>query len=153
MNCEKSKPVFERYMSRLYRLALLLTGDREQAIEAFSDATGEAPCDDVPFSTARSLVITNALRRLGTRLKDSMSRVKNTVVSADVTAAAGPTLTPQDMEKALLSIDIFPRCALLLTTFEGLTRSEAARLLDADTMTIRCGQIRAIADLMRHAVR
>jgi hypothetical protein len=85
-------------MSRLYRLALLA---------------------DVAYSTARSLVITNALRRLGT----------------------------------CLSIDIFPGCALLLKTFEGLTRTEAARLLDADTMMIRCGQIPAIADLTHHARR
>ena len=59
-------------------------------------------------------------------------------------------LTKPELERALLAIEVFPRCALLLTVFERLSIQEAAVLLNADEPLVRKAQARALFDLTRN---
>jgi DNA-directed RNA polymerase specialized sigma24 family protein len=59
---------------------------------------------------------------------------------------AGQMTTPE-LERALLAIDLFPRCALLLTVFEKLSLDDAALLLNADRALVRKAQSQALLEL------
>jgi hypothetical protein len=47
----------------------------------------------------------------------------------------------------LLAIDLFPRCALLLTVFEKLSLDDAALLLNADKALVRKAQNQGLLEL------
>jgi hypothetical protein len=61
--------------------------------------------------------------------------------------------TGWQIESALLSIDVFPRCALLLTVFEGMSPQDAAILLDADRDLVRKARIVGLQELTRNLGR
>jgi len=48
----------------------------------------------------------------------------------------------------LLTIDLFPRCALLLTVFEKLSLDDAALLLNADKALVRKARNQALLELV-----
>ena len=49
-------------------------------------------------------------------------------------------MTKIQLERALLAIDVFPRCALLLSVFEKMPLADAAILLDAGLDLVRKAQ-------------
>ena len=55
--------------------------------------------------------------------------------------------TKSDLERALLSIDLFPRAAVLLLLFEGVPLQDAAVLLDAEPDLVRKGQAAGVVEL------
>jgi hypothetical protein len=54
------------------------------------------------------------------------------------------------LEQALMAIDIFPRCALLLTVFERLSLEDASVLLDAKEDLSRTGQVIGLRELIKN---
>ena len=48
--------------------------------------------------------------------------------------------TKTQIEQALLAVDLFPRAALLLAIFEGMSIADAATVLDADVTLVRKAQ-------------
>ena len=56
---------------------------------------------------------------------------------------------PADLERVLLGIDVFPRCALLLTVYESLPLEVAAVLMNIDWNLVRKGVAIASAELTR----
>ena len=58
-----------------------------------------------------------------------------------------PDTTQADLQEALLSIDLFPRAALLLLVFEGIRMADAVILLDADPALIRKAQAIGLHEL------
>ena len=56
-------------------------------------------------------------------------------------------MTTPEFERALLSIDLFPRCVLLLTVFEKLSLDDAAVLLNADKALVRKAQNQGLLEL------
>jgi DNA-directed RNA polymerase specialized sigma24 family protein len=55
-----------------------------------------------------------------------------------------------EFERAVLALDVFQRCAVLLTVFERLSGAETALLLDADAELVKKAQVRGLVELTRN---
>jgi len=126
-----------RQAASLYRLAWLLTGEREISVDATLE-TIHAETDPDSFAEwvarSRRVVIAKVLTlvrgQLATSARRTASmRVRNLALPPG-SAGMGDRTDSIQLERALLSIDMFPRCALILTVFEGLSIEDAAVLLN-----------------------
>jgi hypothetical protein len=138
---ERLLETFEQNSSELFWLAYLMTGNEERGVEAFTRALETEPetPENATFNGflakwARKLVIVEALGTMQTELRQSIARVAQAVQVRPSTATwkRRPTIAKQEFEDAVIAIDAFPRCAMLLTIFEGFTMKAAALLLNAD---------------------
>jgi len=140
----------------LYWLATLLTGSREMAVDVTVHAIDSAGDETSFFSNwisrwARRLVIAKAL----TAVRDELgASARRTALRSENSAAVPPRswmldrqTTKSDLEGALLSIDLFPRAAVLLLLFEGVPLQDAAVLLDAEPGLVRKGQAAGVVEL------
>lgn len=145
--------------ANLYWLAFLLTGDRETGIDATVEAIGSADEDNSFFLGwmmiwSRKVVIAKALAAIRQELALSARRIaslrcpKLAPLPNNWTLAPGATRL--ELERALLAIDAFPRCVLLLLLFEGLSLDDATVLLDADRELVRKAEALALAELTRN---
>ena len=152
---------FQEHCSELYWLALLLTGDREWSIQAFTkalDLEHEGNAADL-VSEVRRLVILASLDAIRAELRESALRTERSPAqdSSDLAALASHPnhrrrWTRSNFEQAVLAIDAFPRCALLLTVFEKLPIEDAALLLNADEALVRVAQGLGLTDLARNTL-
>jgi DNA-directed RNA polymerase specialized sigma24 family protein len=55
--------------------------------------------------------------------------------------------TKTQIEQALLAVDLFPRAAVLLSIFEGMSIADAATILDADVTLVRKAQAIGLREL------
>jgi len=146
----------------IYWLAFLLTGRREPSIAVALDAVDVQDSASSFFSTwmlawSRRVVIAKALAAIRSELAASADRTasrraekatlppRNWALSRDTTKA--------QIERALLAIDMFPRCALLLTVFEGVSPEDAAILLDGDRDLVRKAQTIGLRELTFNLAR
>src|SRR3954463_10058756 len=106
-----------------YRLAHLLTGEETASGEVTLAALDLADDTNSFFSTwmldwSRRIVIAKALAAIRVDLAASARGIASTRVEDAVlpprTWALRDGTTPAQLERALLAIDVFPRCALLL---------------------------------------
>jgi hypothetical protein len=133
-------------MLDLYRLAYLLTGNRDVSFQAAVDAA-ELPEDASPFFAewvlrwSRKIAIAKSLGTIRGEFHASARRTEATALHSDVRLPQGWSLSSQtnriQLEQALLAIDVFPRCALVLSIFEGLPLEEVATLLDEDRELVK----------------
>ena len=147
---------------RLYWLAFLLTGHRGLS----ADVTLEAiafPDDANPFFSAwmlawsRRVFIAKALAAI----RDELARSARRTASKDAEKAALPPrnwsldgdTTKAQLENALLAIDVFPRCALLLSVFEGMSLEDVEILLDSERDLVRTAQMIGLLELTRNLAR
>jgi integrase len=149
----------KRDAADLYWLSFLLTGRRDLSIEIAADAV--APDDSTPFfarwmrSWSRRIVLVKALAAIRTELGESADRTK---VARDKQAEALPApavdenFTKEEIEEALLAIDLFPRAAVVLLIFEGVRIAEAVSLLNADAELIRKAQAMGLQQFARNIV-
>src|ERR1051326_3515108 len=131
----------------LYWLAYLLTGQQAASVESIEEAlegietesTANAFFSDWMLAWSRRVVIARALAHIREDLAMSASRTKSRHFrhGAPRDWAFDQDLTKIQLERALLTIDIFPRCAVLLTIFEKVCLEDVAVLLDADAVLIR----------------
>lgn len=147
-----------RQAADLYWLAFLLTGQRETSVDATAEALDSAGAN--PFFSAwmlawaRKVVIAKALGAIRQELAASALRIasargRNTpCVQRNWSPADGATKA--ELERALLAIDAFPRCVLLLSLFEGLSVDDATVLLDVDRELIRKAQAFALQELTQN---
>lgn len=154
-----SARVFPDQGSELVWLAFLLTGD----IALSGDVAGETlgaldPTGPFfePWMSAwrRKLVITRALGKVRLPLMASACRVRLRVQNSTYgdqlpspTWSAGREVSRAQFEDALLAIDIFPRCALLLRIFEKIRTEDAALLLNADKELVESATATALNEL------
>jgi hypothetical protein len=149
--------IFEENSSELYSLAFLLTGNADRSVEAFNRAL-DVEEDNPGFgefmaSWARKLIIVEALGTIKTELRASKQRVAR---AADEELAGGavlrrrPYIGREEFEEAVIAIDAFPRCAMLLTIFEGMSIQAASVLLHEDEALTRKAQQIGIVQLTRH---
>jgi DNA-directed RNA polymerase specialized sigma24 family protein len=149
----------DRQASNLYWLAFLLTGNREASVQATVDALESSETNPFFFAWmlawSRKVVIAKALAAIRQELAASAKRIAAArsprcghPVPADWTLAPGATRL--ELERALLAIDAFPRCVLLLLIFEGLSIDDATVLLDVDRELIRKAQVFALDELTRN---
>lgn len=148
--------IFRDHMSELYRLAFLLTGDRERSVQAYTGAlNSEAPAPALQkfmLTWARRLVIVAALGTIRRQLRESglrtrpatRSELDGLARSASVDRAA---FTRQELEHALLAMDVFVRCAVILTVFERLPVKDAGELLGTDENTVKSAQAQGVTEM------
>jgi DNA-directed RNA polymerase specialized sigma24 family protein len=148
--------IFRDNMTELYWLAFLLTGDRERSVQAYTGAlNSEAPAPVLQKfmgSWARRLLIVAALGTIRRQLRESALGAApaskgdlaqwGRLASPDLTR-----LTKQDLEDVLLSMDVFTRCAVVLTILERIPVKEAADLLGVDACTVKSAQARGVAEM------
>ena len=156
--------LFREHMAELYWLAFLITGDQDQSVDAFIDAVEfdePAPASRRSmFSWARKLVAVAALDAVRSQIRDSKRRTRIAAKTCDPSlglmarAVTGlQHLTKSDLEQGLLEIDAFPRCALVLTLFEGFSVNDASILLDADWELVKAAQVEGIIELTRNLAK
>jgi DNA-directed RNA polymerase specialized sigma24 family protein len=146
------------YAANLYWLAFLLTGRREVSVDMAVESL-DSP-DGNPFFSAwmqvwaRKVVIAKALAAVRQELAASALRMASKrgrdCAPPPRNWALEPGATKVQLERALLAIDVFPRCALLLTVFEGLSIDDAAVLLDAGRELVRKARAYAVQELTRN---
>jgi DNA-directed RNA polymerase specialized sigma24 family protein len=129
-----------------YRLAWLLTGESELSADATLDAldAGSDPewsFDEWMSAWSRRVVIAKVLTAIRGRLAASARHTASLRLRARWlplgSARPGDQTTAIQLERALLAIDVFPRCALVLTVFEGISVEDASVLLDATAELVR----------------
>ena len=148
--------IFRDHMTELYWLAFLLTGDRERSVQAYTGAlNSDAPAPGLQkfmLTWARRLVIVAALSTIRRQLRESELRTRPATKSElDGLARAASIdragFTKQELEDALLSMDVFVRCAVLLTVFENIPVEEAAGLLGADENAVKSAMARGVTEM------
>jgi DNA-directed RNA polymerase specialized sigma24 family protein len=147
-----------RQAADLYWLAFLLTGQREASVDATAEALDSAEAN--PFFSAwmlawaRKVVIAKALGAIRQELAASALRIAALRGRCGTPAPRNWSLTSgatkAELERALLAIDAFPRCVLLLSLFEGLSVDDAVVLLDVDRELIRKAQAFALQELTQN---
>lgn len=148
---------FAQERSELLWLAFLLTGDRAASVEAVAaamdlDDAGNPFFRNWMISWSRKLVIAKALSVVEREMAESAERTqrRNCPRPAEM-PGRGWTLDPSagkaELECALLAIDLFPRCAVLLTVFEKVSEQDAATLLNADRQLLRTAKAIGLAEL------
>ena len=141
----RNKDDSRNHVADLYWLAFLLTGRRDLSIDIAADTVVSGDDASEFFGEwmrgwQRRLVIGRALTAIHNELADSARRTQlaradvptNGSVAPQSDRSLRPITTKAELEQALLSIDLFPRAALLLLVFEGIRMADAAILLDAD---------------------
>jgi len=144
----------DRQAGDLYWLAFLLTGRREAgvdvAVEALDSADGNAFFSALMLAWARKVVIAKALGVIRQELAASALRIASARARNHPTPrnwSLSSEATKVELERALLAIDAFPRCVLLLSLFEGMSLDDATVLLDVDRELIRKAQAFALQEL------
>jgi len=147
-----------RQAADLYWLAFLLTGQRDTSVDATAEALDTAEAK--PFFSAwmlawaRKVVIAKALGAIRQELAASALRIAairgRNAAPAPRNWSLASGATKAELERALLAIDAFPRCVLLLSLFEGLSIDDAVVLLDVDRDLIRKAQAFALQELTQN---
>jgi DNA-directed RNA polymerase specialized sigma24 family protein len=145
--------------SRIYWLAFLLTGRVEASLDVATEAL-EFQDEANPFfmtwmhGWSRRVVIAKAMAGIRRELAESARRTASKQVQRWADPRQGWVLDPRatkvQLERALLAIDVFPRCALVLSLFEGIALDDVAGLLDSDRELVRKGQAMAVRELTKN---
>ncbi len=153
--------VEEAYESaaELYWIALLLTGCSDRSATIVIDEIERAnECNDGPSIlesiALRHTIIAKAIASIFDQLAWSSARMPSWQKQRSLLAgphwSVNPTISREQLAAALLRIDVFPRCALLLTVFEGLAIDAAAALLQSDRELTMRGRITGLCELTRN---
>ncbi len=148
----------------LYRLAFLMTGDRTRSLDLILEAIDSGDGADSFFSSwmlawSQRLVIAKALAGIRDELAASARRTASLPNERFALPSRSRRFDPDadgagsQVESALLAIDVFPRCALLLTVFEGMSPEDAAILLNVDRDLVRKARIIGLQELTRNLAR
>jgi DNA-directed RNA polymerase specialized sigma24 family protein len=106
------------------------------------------------ISWARKLVIAEALSGIRPQLRESLRRLQvepwpvGRLPSEAV--AVWRSVDKSEFERAVLAIDVFPRCVVLLTVFERLSTAESALLLNTHVDVVKQAQRRGLIELARN---
>ena len=156
-------PIYEDQAAQLYWLAFLLTGDRERGVGAAIEALNTDDAANPFFENwmvvwGRKIVIARALGAAGDEMRASVLRTErrrfdcsNEVESAPLSAWNLDSGTADlQLERALLAIDLFPRCVLLLMVFEKLSAEDTVILLNADKDLVMTAKLIGLVELVRN---
>lgn len=146
----------EQYYKRaeeLYCLAFLFTGDSELSVNLTIETIASEDLVAAPLNPSiRTNFIAKVLARIRRELLVSATRLASTQSEEDVPPVGwsfDPGTTRAQIESVLLAMDIFPRCALLLTAFEGLALTDASILMKSDPELVLKGRITGLRSLTR----
>jgi DNA-directed RNA polymerase specialized sigma24 family protein len=151
-----------RLAADLYWLAFLLTGESALSVGAAAETIDR----DVPktrffsgwmLAWSRKVVIARALASVRERLAASARRTASLRIGNAAVAPGRWSLDANTskvhLERALLAIDILPRCALVLSIFEKLSVDDVSVLLDCSLSLVRKAQSVGAQELARNFVR
>jgi len=143
----------------VYWLAFLLTGHRGLSVDVTLEALA-FPDDANPFFStwmlawSRRVFIAKALAAIRDELIASARRTASKHAEKTALPPRNWTLdrdtTKAHLESALLAIDVFPRCAVLLSVFEGMSLEDVAILLDSELHLVRLAQTIGLQELTRN---
>jgi DNA-directed RNA polymerase specialized sigma24 family protein len=149
-------------MANLYWLAFLLTGNPGLSVDVTLEA-GAFQDDANPFFSAwmltwsRRVFIAKALAGIRGELAASARRTTARRTEKAVLPPRNWTLDQNTMklqlESALRAIDVFPRCALLLSVFEGMSLEDVGILLNSERDLVRTAQMIGSLELTRNLAR
>jgi hypothetical protein len=149
----------DRLAADLYWLAFLLTGEPGVSVLAAAETINREVPDARFFSAwmlawSRKVVIARALASVrdklaASALRTESLRIENTA-PAPRTWRLDSNTSKVELERALLAIDIFPRCALVLSIFEKLSVDDVAILLDCSSSLFRKAQTLGLREFVRH---
>ena len=149
----------------LYWLAYLITGHRGLSVDVTLEAleVPVVPDDAKPFFSAwmlawsRRMFIAKAVAAIRDQLAVSARRTASRRDEKVAFPSRNWTLdqdtTKIQLERALLAIDVFPRCALLLSVFEGVSLEDVAILLDSERDLVRKAQMIGLRELTHSLAR
>jgi hypothetical protein len=146
----------------LYWLAYLLTGGRAPSVDSTIEALDFEDDARRRFSAwmmawSRKIVIAKALAAVRGDLAASALRTRSLRVAKKCQMPTDWRVDPAtnriQLERALLGIDLFPRCAVVLSIFERLPADDAVVLLDCDLELLRKGQMIGLHELTRNLAR
>jgi hypothetical protein len=143
----------------IYWLGFLLTGDRERALETVIETMdGRDPAN--PFFAkwfvqwSRKVFIAKVLGSVTPQSTAGELRRRfqklNSEARRDGLRPVSPTMDKTDLQAALLEIDWFPRCALVLRVFEKLSVEDVAILLNADRERVKTATAIGLMELSRN---
>ncbi len=152
---------FEKDSSALYWLAYLFTGNSDRSVQAFDRALEfEENGQNATFggfmkAWARKLIIVEALGTMEKELRTSIQRTARLAGSERPAKwtrppQVDPEVDKERFEQAVITIDAFPRCAMLLTIFEGMPVAAASVLLNTSEALTRAAQRIGIVQLTRN---
>jgi hypothetical protein len=159
---QRDMPTLEianNHAAALYRLALLLTGDRAWSLDVTLEAIDSHGGEESFFSNwmmawSRRVVIARALAGIrddiAVSARRTASRRDEKIALPRRDWILDPDISLDRIESAVLGIDVFPRCALLLTLFEKVSLDDAAVLLDEDRDLVRKGRVIGLGELTRN---
>jgi hypothetical protein len=143
-------------MLDLYWLSYLLTGNSDASCQA---AAAELQEDASPFFSewvlrwSRKIAIAKSLAAIREDIRTSARRAESTPFHGEIRVPRGWSLSSQtnkiQLEQALLAIDVFPRCVLVLSIFEGLPLEDVVTLLDEDRELVKTTRAVALGQLTR----
>lgn len=155
----------DELVARLCWVAFLLTENWHLSLELVCSVFDR---DDMHESFPRQrmilksrLVATPAIAIIKAQLAESARRTER-ALATDWKRDIGPlaadwsrrsALTKAALQQALLAIDLFPRCALLLVVFEGLSIEDAALLLEENEGLVRGTLGLALLQLTQNLIR
>jgi DNA-directed RNA polymerase specialized sigma24 family protein len=145
----------------LYWLAFLLTGHRGLSIDVTLEAVAFPDEANSFFSAwmlawSRRVFIAKALAAIRDELAASARRTASERLEKAALPPGNWTLdrdTKVHLERALLAIDAFPRCAVLLSVFEGLSLEDVALLLDSERDLVRKARMIGLRELTSNLAR
>jgi len=142
--------------ANLHWLTFILTGRPGLSVDVTLDALDFDDGRNAFFSSwmlawSRRVAMAKALAAIREEVTASARRTACTAIN-------NPGLPPRNwaldrgatkthLQNALLAIDVFPRCALLLRVFEGLSLADTAILLEADPDLILKAQVIGLREL------
>ena len=90
----------------------------------------------------RDELASSARRMASKRVERTALPPRNWTLNRDTTKA--------QLENALLAIDVFPRCALLLSVFEGMSLEDVGILLNSERDLVQKAQMIGLRELTRN---
>ena len=135
-----------RFVADLYWVAFLLTGCADRSADVvLNELDKNSIILPSTLPVLRKAVIRGALATMCDELISSAARMEvwptEHLPLPPFNWSLDPNTSKSQVENALRAIEVFPRCALLLTVFEGFKLCDAAVLLNADPELVMRGRI------------
>ena len=149
-------------MANLYWLAFLLTGNPGLSVDVTLEAVALQDDANSFFSAwmlawSRRVFIAKALAGIRNELARSARRTASKRAEKVALPPRNWTLdrdtTKVQLESALLAIDVFPRCALVLSVFERMPLEDVGILLNSERDLVRTAQVIGLLELNRNLAR
>jgi hypothetical protein len=146
-------------MCDLYWLGYLLTGNRDRSAQAAIETLEMNDAANLTFASwmtswARKIFIGKVLGPMepevtASALQNRLRELQSLGLPLQDCHFDPETRQPE-LERALLEIERFPRCALLLMVFEKLSAEDAAILLNADRELVTMAKAVGLIELTRN---